>query len=39
MEKLNSVDPTYGLEFENLIREERQLRFSEFYLKLAGIKL
>ena len=31
--KLNSVDPTFGLEFENLIREERQLRFSEFYLK------
>ena len=33
MEKLNSVDPTYGLIFENLIKEERQLRFSEFYLK------
>ena len=33
MEKLNSVDPTYGLVFENLIKEERQLRFSEFYLK------
>ena len=32
-QKLNSVDPTYGLVFENLIREERQLRFSEFYLK------
>ena len=31
--KLNSVDPTYGLVFENLIKEERQLRFSEFYLK------
>ena len=31
--KLNSVDPTYGLIFENLIKEERQLRFSEFYLK------
>ena len=32
-QKLNSVDPTYGLIFENLIKEERQLRFSEFYLK------
>ena len=32
-QKLNSVDPTYGLIFENLIQEERQLRFSEFYLK------
>ena len=31
-QKLNSVDPTYGLVFENLIKEERQLRFSEFYL-------
>ena len=31
-QKLNSVDPTYGLIFENLIKEERQLRFSEFYL-------
>ena len=32
-QKLNSVDPTFGLIFENLIKEERQLRFSEFYLK------
>ena len=32
-QKLNSVEPTYGLIFENLIKEERQLRFSEFYLK------
>ena len=32
MAEVNSVDPTYGLEFENLIREERQLRFSEFYI-------
>lgn len=31
--KLNSVDPTYGLIFENLIKEDRQLRFSEFYLE------
>ena len=34
-QKLNSVDPTYGLVFENLIKEERQLRFSEFYLAPA----
>ena len=32
-QELNSVDPTYGLVFENLIQEQRQLRFSEFYLK------
>jgi len=32
-QKLNTVDPTYGLIFDNLIKEERQLRFSEFYLK------
>jgi len=32
-QELNSVDPTYGLVFENLIKEERQLRFSEFYLQ------
>ncbi len=32
-QKLNSVDLTFGLIFENLIKEERQLRFSEFYLK------
>ncbi len=39
-QKLNSVDPTYGLIFENLIKEERQLRFSEFYLKpIWGFKL
>ena len=30
---LNTVDPTYGVYFDNLIKEERQMRFSEFYVQ------
>ena len=30
---LNSVDPTFGVYFDNLIKEERQMRFSEFYIQ------
>lgn len=32
--KLNSVDPKYGVKFANLVREERQLRDSEYSVKL-----
>ena len=30
---LNTADPTYGVYFDNLIKEERQMRFSEFYIQ------
>ena len=30
---LNTADPTYGVYFDNLIKEERQTRFSEFYIQ------
>ena len=30
---LNTADPTYGVYFDNLIKEERQMRFSEFYVQ------
>ena len=30
---LNSVYPTFGVYFDNLIKEERQMRFSEFYIQ------
>ena len=32
--KLNSVDPKYGVKFANLVREERQLRDSRYSVKL-----
>ena len=37
---LNTADPTYGVYFDNLIKEERQMRFSEFYIQpLWDLKL
>ena len=32
-QKLNTVDPNYGMVFDNLIKEERQNRYSEYHIE------
>lgn len=32
-DKLNSVDPAYGMKFDNLIKEDKQTRTSEYHIK------